>query len=1010
MLNFLVQRPVAVLMSFLGALILGLIAGQILPISLLPDIPIPRLSVQVSYANTSAAELEKTVVTPIRNQLLQLDRLEDLSSRTGNGQATVELFFEYGTNTDLTFIEVNEKIDQVMGRLPRGLERPRVLKTNIADIPVFFLSVVPKRLESMDETARQAYLLELSDFCRNVLKRRMEQLEEIAFVDMSGLAFPELRIVPKTTVLQSMGMSEETLADVLRRNNLSLGSIIIRDGHYQYNLKLNTQLSSPEAVQNIYFQQGERLLQLKDVAHIELARRPEMGRYQYEQQRAFLFSVRKKADARLFSLKENFEVLLNSFKEDYPELEFHLSNDQTKLLQVSVDNLLSSLYYGAFFAFLVLLIFFREWRSPVLIGLAVPIALIIALLGFYLLNISINTISLSGLILGVGLMIDNSIIVIDNIRQQRRLGLPLTEACVVGGNEVIRPLLSSALTTCAVFFPLIFLSGTSGALFYDQAVSISVALAASLITAFILLPTLSRIFEKKKKVRAESREEWLHRANTSWYARSVDPFLTYRWVVFLLFPFVLWLAWLGFRASPQEAFPEFTREGLLTDIDWNEPIQLKENQDRIEVLLDYLDGTFISSSGLIGEQQFALQPEARNVNEAELWLYTEDPEKLLELGQKVQQWFAEHYPLAQVKSEPIKTLFDEIFTTQKPFLVAHLKSIQTQERPTSEELAPLLDRLDQQGFQYVVPPQTMEYQIRILQEKALVYDVPYDNIYHQLKSLFNINEVGSLKGSNQLIPILLGSERRDFQALLQAAQVRNRQGKELPLRDFIELSRSQDVKFLTATSRGPSLDLQLTEEREDLQEEVSRAIRQAGRLTGHFSGRSLEDARSVRELLWILLVSLALLYLILAAQFESLLQPLIVMLTVPLGLAGAIGMLWLSGQSVNLVSIIGMIVMSGIVVNDAILKVDMMNRLSGTYSLKEAIHGAGQRRLRPILMTSLTTILALTPILFSEGLGAELQRPLAFAVIGGLLSGTLASLYFIPVVYWVFRGGKKTIE
>lgn len=1009
MLNFLVQRPVAVLMSFLGALILGLIVGQILPISLLPDIPIPRLSVQVSYANTSAAELERTVITPIRNQLLQLNRLDDLRSRTTNGQATIELFFEYGTNTDLTFIEVNEKIDQVMGRLPRGLERPRVLKTNIADIPVFFLSVVPKRLEALDETARPAYLLELSEFCRNVLKRRMEQLEEIAFVDISGLVLPELRIIPKTSVLQSLGMSEQQLADVLRRNNLSLGSIIIQDGHYQYNLKLSTQLSSPEAVQDIYFRQGERLLQLKDVAHIELARRPEMGRYQYDQERAFIFSVRKKADARLFSLKENFEVLLESFKKDYPELEFYLSNDQTRLLQVSVDNLMSSLYYGAFFAFLVLLLFFREWRSPVLIGLAVPIALIIALLGFYLLGISINTISLSGLILGVGLMIDNSIIVIDNIRQQKRLGLPITEACVVGGNEVIRPLLSSALTTCAVFFPLIFLSGISGALFYDQAISISVALAASLITAFILLPTLIRIFEKKKKVAVETKQEWMHRASTSLYARSVDPFLKHPWIILLFFPIVLWLAWLGFGASPQQAFPEFTREGLKISINWNEPIQLEENQDRTETLLNYLEGTFTSSSSLIGEQQFALQPEAHNVNESELWLYTEDPEDLPELGQKVQQWFAKHYPQAQLKNEPIKTLFDEIFTTQKPFLVAHLKSIQTQERPKSEELAPLLERLDQQGFQYVVPPQNMEYQIRILQEKALVYEVPYDNIYNQLKTLFNLNEVGNLKSSSQLIPILLGNEQRDLKVLLQEAQVHNREGKKLPLRDFVELSRSENMKFLTATSRGPSVDIQFLKKRNNLQQDISLAIQQTGGLTAHFSGRFFEDARTVAELLSILLISLALLYLILAAQFESLLQPLIVMLTIPLGLAGAIGMLWLSKQSINLVSIIGMIVMAGIVVNDAILKVDMMNRLHGDYSLKEAIHGAGQRRLRPILMTSLTTILALTPILFSEGLGAELQRPLAFAVIGGLLSGTLASLYFIPIAYWIFMRGKKAL-
>lgn len=994
-------------MTFLGALILGLIVGQVIPISLLPDIPIPRMSVQISYPNTSARELEETVVAPVRNQLLQLGRLDDLSSRTGNGQATIELFFEYGTNTDLAFIEVNEKIDQIMGRLPREMERPRVLKTNVADIPVFYLSVVPQRLQQLDPRSGRQYLLELSDFCRSVLKRRMEQLEEIAFVDISGLVYPEVRILPKTTVLQSMGLSEQQLGSILAQNNLSLGSIIIQDGHYQYNLELTTRLSSPEAIREIYFRQGDRLLQLKDVADIELIPQAQMGEYQYEGQRAILFSVRKKADARLFSLKDNFDILLESFKEDYPELDFHLSNDQTRLLQVSVDNLMSSLYYGAFFAFLVLFIFFREWRSPVLIGIAVPIALIIALLGFYVLNISVNTISLSGLILGVGLMIDNSIIVIDNIRQQRRLGLSLTEACVVGGNEVIRPLLSSALTTCAVFFPLIFLSGTSGALFYDQAVSISVALGASLITAFILLPTLTRILEKKKTVRSESREEWLQRANRSLYARSVDPLLKHYWIVLLLFPLILWLAYRGFQRTPQEAFPEISREGLLTSIDWNEPIQLEENKQRTDELLVELNVDSITSSALIGEQQFVLRQEAQSVNEAEIWLFTDQTDQLAPLNEKIRRWFSVHYPQAQVSIEPIKTLFDEIFSTQRPYLIAHIKSNRDQSTPTAEEIGPLLSRLDQAGIPYVIPPQDIQYQVRILQEKALLYDVAYETIYSQLKTLFNLNEVGSIKASDLLVPIILGSERQDFQALLRRARVRNRQGRELPLSNFIELSRSQDYKYLTATSRGASFDIRFPEARDSLQEQVKTQVRQTGGLTAGFSGQLFDDARSVRELLWILLVSLALLYLILSAQFESLLQPLIVMLTVPVGLAGAIGMLYWTGQSINLVSIIGMIVMSGIVVNDAILKVDMMNRLSRQYGLIEAIHGAGQRRLRPILMTSLTTMLALTPILFSEGLGAELQRPLAYAVIGGLVSGTAASLYFIPVVYRVMVGGYK---
>ncbi len=1007
MLQFLVQRPVAVLMSFLGAITLGLIVWQQLPISLLPNVPIPRISVQVAYPNTGPEEMERAITEPLRNQLLQLSNLKQLNSESRSDKALLELIFDFNTNTELAFIEANEKIDQAMRRLPRDIERPRVIKANVADIPVMELSVIPGRLKELSGQARAQYLLEFSDFCKRILKRRIEQLDEIAFVDLSGWSAPQIKLLPKPKVMQSLGLNEQRLADIIKENNTDLGSIIVKDGHYQFNLSVTSSLDSKDDIEQLYFTHEGKLFQIKDIARVELITAPARGRHLLDEQPAVLFTLRKQSNARLFDLKKNFETLLASFREDYPELDFVVNNDQTKLLQVSIDNLVSSLYYGAFFAFIVLFLFFREWQAPVLIAIAVPLALIIALLGFYLLDLSINTISLSGLILGVGLMIDNSIIVIENIRQQRRLGYPLTEACYRGGNEVIRPLLSSALTTCAVFFPLIFISGLAGALFYDQAISISIALAASLIVAFILLPTLSRLVERKKKIEGVSEEIWIQRSADSWFARSVNPVIRYPWLSIGLFLGIMGIGYYIQQFLPREVFPKISREGNVATINWNEPIQLEENELRVNQLLDYLEGQYDRSSSLVGELQFLLASDEQDLNEAKVLLFTTDEAQRLQLKQAAEQWLARNYPVAQFKVLPIKNLFDEIFTGPNPQLIMHVRSVQTASVPSLKELTGLLSWLEEQQIIHTTATRQVKFDIRILKSQALLYDIPINSIYIKLRTLFNEYNIGELNTSADLIPIIIGNPQMDFRALIDNTLLSNRKGDKVPLGEMVHIVQEEAFKVIHANASGAAFDIVFPDADEELLQRLKDKLRSEPGLDGRFSGQLFTDQESIYELLVILLVSIILLYLILAAQFESLLQPFIVMLAVPVGLSGAIAVLSISGESLNLIAIIGMIVMSGIVVNDAILKVDMMNKLYGKYRLAEAIHGAGQRRLRPILMTSLTTILALLPIIFSAGLGAELQRPLAFAVIGGLCMGTIASLYFIPALYITLVGRRK---
>lgn len=1003
LLHFLLHRPVAVLMSALGLIALGVVSLRILPVSLLPDVPIPEVSVQVSYPNTSARELENTVTTPLRNQLLQVGKLRDIHSQTRNGNATITLEFEFGTNTDLAFIEVNEKIDQAMDYLPRDLERPRVIKANVSDIPVFYLSVAPQNLDSLRAEARAQALLELSEFSRVVLKRRIEQLPQVAFVDVSGFAEPEVRIIPDAATMQSLGLREQDIETILQQNNLSLGSIALQDNQYQYNVRFLSTLRSVQDIEQIRFNHQGRVLRLAEIASVQMQTRPRRGMYLHNGQDALVFSMYKQADAQLFDLRASFADLLTSLKKDYPQLGFYISNDQSGILDISINNLLSSLGYGALFAFLILLVFFREWPIPLLIGITVPVSLIMSFLGFYLLGITVNVISLAGLILGVGLLVDNSIIVIENIRQQRAMGLPLAEACAEGGNEVIRPLISSALTTCSVFLPLIFLSGIAGALFYDQAVSISVVLGASLLAAYILIPVLVNLIERKRPT-ANALELQLSRH--SFYYRTVHASIRYPLATIVLFLGVIAGSYWLVGALPQESFPKLSRNAIEVKVDWGEPVSVAENERRVREFLGDFQAQLLESNAFIGEQQFLLTSENQEISETKLVLYYKQSASG-RIEQNVKQYFTQQYPGAETNMMPLKNVFDQIFGGGRPDLIVHVQSAKNQQTPSQQEIIPILSFLQQKRINYELLPLQESYTVTILKEPALRYEVSYESIYTRLQTIFGQRPSGIVKATNAYIPIVLSNVKKDLNELLYSATVVNNQNELLPLRYFIHIEKQSNPKLLMAGKSGEALNIVIPDGTFLLVSHIRQMVKELPDVSTSFSGQIFENQHIIKEVSIVALVSLALLYFILAAQFESLLQPFIVLLSVPVGITGAATLLLLSGQSINLISLIGLVVMGGIAVNDAILKVDMMNRLIKTHTLEEAVHLAGYRRLRAIVMTSLTTILALLPVLFSSGLGAELQQPLAFTVIGGLTMTTIASLYFVPALYVMIYRKKK---
>ncbi len=1007
MVKFLIKRPIAVVMTLIAFLILGSITTMQIPVSLLPPIDIPEITVQLSYPNSDARQLENAVVKNVRQQLLQVNHLKDIHSETRDGSAIIKIRFAYDTDIHLAYIETNEKIDGIMGSLPRNMERPRVLKASASDIPVFYVSIVPDK----EYFNKNDDLIALSQYTENVLKKRIEQLGEVAMVDVSGLEQPEIVITPNREQLRSLNLTNADIEQTLRNNNITLGNILIKDGQYLYNVRISSDIRSVDDIAGLYLNAGDRIIRLKDIADVCIKPKQRKGMYLFEKQEAIVMAVIKQADARMAEMHKELHTLIGQLQEENPGLTINISRDRSQLLSFSMNNLKQTLLLGLLLSIIIMFFFMRDLKAPFLIGISIPASLIISLFFLYLSNISINIVSISGLILGVGMMIDNSIIVIDNINQYRQRGLDINRACTEGTNEVIRPLLSSVLTTVAVFVPLVFLSDISGALFFDQAVTVSVSLFVSLLVSIMILPVFYRLFYRKSRIKT-SGKEFGNFENR--YEDSVMFILKRKTVFVLLFLLLIPAGIFLFKEIDKRFMPETEQTGITATINWNEPVDLTESKMRVIKLFDNVKTETVARDAFIGEQQFLLDNSFGNsASGAKLYFKAGSNAGVKKIKNEIKEFLGNNYPDATFDYSPEKNVFTMLFSDEEAPLTVNIRSATRNMFPGISEVKMLIDTISTAGIvlsKNPVPEKTV-INIAVDFEKLGIYDVSYNTLVSKLETLFNRNKAGVLKSGKSFIDIMITENSKDIFTTLQQAEVPNKNGKLISLNSLITINKKTGYKTINADRLGEYVPVNFEtgfNDYEQLQNKISRITGVFPAFEVTYSGSLFKDIGLFRQLSVVLAISMLLLFFILAAQFESVVQPVIVLTEIALDIAGALIVLSLFGSSLNVMSAIGIIVMSGIIINDSILKIDTINHYykSGK-PLKEAISLGGKRRIKPILMTSLTTILALLPLLFFTGLGVELQLPLALAIIGGMIIGTIVSLYFIPLLYFIIYSFKK---
>ena len=1000
MLRQLLTRPIAVTMAVFVAIVLGLVSAIRLPVSLIPDVDVPYITVQVSEKSYSARELEEKVLQPLRQQLAQIDGLKDISSTAEDGRGAVLLSFDFGANIDYYFIEANEKVDRTMSLLP-PISRPQVIKYSASDIPIFYLNISLK-----DGT--ESSFNDLSRFVRSVVVKRLEQLPSVSIADASGYDENQYLIEPYMDKMQSLGLSLEDLEGYLKSSDISLGNLSVRDREYRYNINFKSLVGSKEDLQNIYFKKGGRVFQLKDIAKVSYANAELSGGIYNRSNRIISIAVIKQADSKISGVRDETESLIESMSSDYPDIDFKITRNQSELLDYSIRSLLQNLLFALLATVLVIIIFFRNIRLSMLSALTIPVSVLLSMFCFRLFGISINILSLSGLLLGVGLMVDNSIILIDNINEHYHKSPSREDAIVRGTKEVAGVMLSSTLTTCAVFLPIVFIKGIAAALFSEQAEAVVITLLASYVVTVICVPVFYYNWFGKDKKSARSLTEKLPDINRFLIEKGAGIgafFLNHRRIVFPILAICVAGLFLLYRVLPKTRLPHMDHTETILKLDWNEPLGLETSLERIMEMESNLPGNTEEFIIYAGHQQYMLgHTENMSENMAEIYIKGKSSQELEQIKSRISRYLSEKYKTAFYEYKESSNVLDFVFADKEAYLSAVFRPLRAGFSGGGihkfENLLAMIDLSND----LTIPPLRFKPSLVLLpdHEKMALYGITGSELADVLKKNLVGSKMFDLSEGDEIMPVVIKTGSGNISVMLKEIFIVKGNAR-IPVRELLRETYSQDLRTVCGNIGGEIVPVELNVEaghESEAIETVRDIVRDDGSFDVSFSGVWFSGRKLAWEMLAALSVAIVILYLILASQFESLKQPAIILSEVVIDFFFVFLFLWILGISLNVMTMIGLIVTSGIVINDSILKIDTINKLvlSGM-DMDEAIVTAGHRRMKSIIMTSLTTVLAVLPFLDRGSLGDCLQYPMSVVIIVGMFVGTFVSLFVVPALY-----------
>lgn len=1005
--DFSIRRPVFTIVMMFLVIILGVVSFFRIPVTLIPELNPPVAVVVTSYPGASPTEVNEKITKPLEDSLSTAPGLKTIQTSSEEGANFVLLMFDWSTKIDDVQMDIMQRIDQVP--MPDGANEPRLLKFDPSQFPVIQLS-----LRATDDQADIRVIAEQ-------LEQELRRTKGVASVTLSGQLVEEVKITLDERKLEKNGLAQEDIVQLIQSNNVSMpGEPIETDDGKQLTTRIISMLTSVDDIQDLTVMVNPvdgKKVKIGDVGKVELAEADTPTETRANDEPAILMSVLQESGANTADVSTSFKEALDSLlkTEEYKNVESDILFDQGDYVKLAIGNIGQSLILGGIFAMIVLFFFLRGIKSPIIIGIAIPYSVIVTFVLMYFANFSLNIMTLGALALGIGMLVDNSIVVIENIERHLAMGKKPKQAASDGSKEVGGAIIASTLTTLAVFVPVIFISGLIGEIFTEFALTISFSLFASLVVALTVVPMMAAYLLKRKKGNNEAR---LRRSKSlNRFERSVKWALRNRIAVLLITAIMIVISGFGLSKVGTEFLPA-TDEGFVSigvelpngsspsatdDVVKRIEEELKEHED-VEVYVSLVGGT-----------QQSLSQGSSEANRAELYV------KLVPLADRTRSVFefvddVQPKVLKLVGDDAIvgfdmqnasgstpntltfslndtneKRLDDAVTVLNKELTgLSTVREVSNSLEDTVEEIRIEVDRekASKQGLAPYQIAQTVtditrgKFATQIIGEQEEVFGV-----YVQYEERYR-------NSMDQLKKLKLRTQDGKFIALEDVAEIGIAEGPVSIQRVDQAHSVTFDVKYESTESLG-----QMTKKVNDLLDSINLAEE----IDVSFGGDRELFESAIDDMLLALALAVVLVYIVMAAQFESFKYPLVIMFSVPLMIIGVAIGLFVTNTPISVTAIIGILVLVGIVVNNGIVLVDYINqRKAAGLSSFDAIISSVRDRVRPILMTALTTILGLLPLALGIGEGTEMNQPMGIAVIGGLISSTFLTLYIIPVIYSLF--------
>jgi len=1021
--RFSVRRPVFTTMVTLSVIILGGLSLSRLPVDLMPDITYPTLSVSTSYENASPEEIEELVTRPVEEAMSAVPGVEEVSSVSTEGSSSVRVTFTWGTDLDAAANDVRDRLDRVIPRLPEDADRPSLRKFDPAAFPILILGAS----SGLDPIQTRRII-------DDQIKYRVERVPGVAALDVWGGLEREIHVDLDPDKLKALDIPLDRVIARIREANLTLPAGTIESGVHELTLRTPGEYTDLDQLRHttVAVHQGSPV-RLGEVA--EVADRWERVRQivRVNGRPGLRLSVNKQSGTNTVEVAQRVLKELDRINEDIPQIHVIPIIDTSEYIQRSITNVGSSALYGGLFAVVVLLVFLRNVRSTMIISVAIPVSIIATFAMIYFGGFTLNLMTLGGLALGVGMLVDNAIVVLENIFRMREAKANPQDAAVRGTEEVTGAIIASTITTLAIFLPMIFVRGMAGVMFRQLAYVIGFALLCSLGVALTLIPMLASRFLAAAGPEPAGHESFgrrIYRTSGAMLVRLEEDYkgllhfalnhrvLVVAAVLLLLGGSLFLVPLVGSELMPASDEGEVrvdvemdvgTRVGVVDrTMEAVEAIVTRETPE-LESVVASVGGSHWRGSSHTANLRISLKPQSQRTRSSE------------EVAAALRRELA-GIPGATIRTRAGQGLFlmQRMMGGSEQVVV----EIRGHDLETADALAERVKVLvedvrgvtDAQISRDIGAPERL---IAVDRSKAEAMKVTVQQVAEMLQTVISGTTAGNYRegGDEYAIRVKLkDAEYRSLREILDLSVV-NADGQPVVLRNIVtvkprsgpvQIERKDQERLVTvqANIEGRDMGSILADIREGL-----RSLPAPRGFVIGFGGDYEDQQEAFRELAMGLVLALVLVYMVMASLYESLRDPFVVMFSVPLAAIGVIWMLFLTGTTFNMQSYIGCILLGGIVVNNAILLVDYTNllRRQEGMGLREAIEEAGRRRLRPILMTALTTIFGLIPLALGVGEGGEAQAPLARAVIGGLLSSTLITLVVVPVVYSLFeRSGRNS--